>query len=67
MAEKSVKIQPFQSRFYSIREAAEILRLQPLALWKRVDAKELPAYRPSRHWLIAGDDLNTWLRGKRIG
>jgi len=47
--------------FFTVNELAEYFGVNPKTIYRRLWAKEIPAYKVGRTWRIAGKDI-MWLR-----
>jgi len=47
--------------FFTVNELAEYFGVNPKTIYRRLWAKEIPAYKVGRTWRIARKDI-TWLR-----
>ncbi len=48
----------------TIREAAERLKVSDDTIRRRIKSGELPAYKPTRKYVIKQSDLNTFLESR---
>ena len=48
-------------KFYTIKEVAEMLRVDELTIYKLIDNKELKAFRPGRKFLITEEQIKEFL------
>ena len=48
-------------RFYTSGEVAELLRLNPQVVQRKLQAGVIPAYRIGREWRVEHDQLIAWL------
>jgi len=48
-------------RFYTTAEVAELLRLNPQVVQRKLQAGEIPAYRIGRDWRVESSQLMGWL------
>ena len=48
-------------RFYTTAEVADLLRLNPQVVQRKLQAGEIPAYRIGRDWRIEASQLMRWL------
>ena len=53
--------EPSPDDLLTIADVADILRTKPMAVWRRVDAGDIPATKPFKHWLIRRADVNALL------
>lgn len=47
--------------FYTVAEAADILRLTPKHVWLMCKDGKIPATKPAGTWLIPVDEFNAWV------
>jgi len=50
--------------FFTVNELAEYFGVNPKTIYRRLWAKEIPAYKVGRNWRIARKDI-MWLRRYR--
>ena len=50
-----------ESKYYSIKELSELLKITTLTIHRAIKAKRLVAYKIGRDWRIAQSDLDTFL------
>lgn len=51
-----------EQSFMTVKEAADYLRLKPLALYRMVKAKKIPCRRAGRSIRLIRSELDAWLR-----
>jgi len=49
-------------KFMTVQEAAEYLRLKPLAVYRKVKRKEIPFLKAGRSIRFKKEDIDHWLR-----
>ena len=49
------------NRYYTIAEAAQILRCSPKSVWTLCREHKIPATRPAGKWLIPVDEFYDWV------
>jgi excisionase family DNA binding protein len=55
-----------QAKFLTVRESAEYLRVSRSYLYKLAEARQLTFFRVGSRLLFSPDDLNEWLRSRRV-
>jgi len=50
-----------KNEFFTVNELAKEFRVNPKTIYRRLWAKEIPAYKVGRSWRIARKDIK-WLR-----
>jgi excisionase family DNA binding protein len=49
---------------YTAAEVADLLRLNPQVVQRKLQAGEIPGYRIGREWRVDRDQLRTWLESR---
>src|SRR5438067_3999782 len=49
---------------YTAAEAADVLRLNPQVVQRKLQAGEIPGYRIGREWRVDRDQLRAWLESR---
>lgn len=50
------------SRFMTVQEVAEYLRMKPLAVYRKVKRKEIPFLKAGRSIRFRREEIDRWLR-----
>jgi len=50
-----------EPRFYTVAEAADILRMKPKTVWLMCKEHKIPATKPAGQWLIYADEFDAWV------
>jgi len=53
-------------RFMTVQEVARYLRMKPLAIYRKVDRKEIPFLKAGRSIRFRKEDIDEWLRWGRL-
>jgi excisionase family DNA binding protein len=51
-------------RLYTAAEVAEVLRLNPQVVQRKLQAGEIPGYRIGREWRVDREQLRAWLEAR---
>jgi excisionase family DNA binding protein len=51
-------------RTLDIKEAAALLKIHPVTLYRLVERGEVPAAKPGKKWVFVDVDLIDWLRAQ---
>lgn len=54
------------AQFFSCEEAAEVAKCSKYAIREAIKNGELKAYKPTRNYVIAADDLEAWIRKRAV-
>ena len=52
---------PPVARYYTVAEAADILRCSPKAVWNLCREHKIPATKPAGQWLIPVVEFDAWV------
>lgn len=50
-------------KYYTVAEAADILRVTPKTVWQLCKEHKIPATKPAGQWLIPVAEFDTWVEG----
>jgi excisionase family DNA binding protein len=50
------------TKYYTVAEAAEILRYKPKAVWQLCREHKIPATKPAGTWLIPVEEFHAWIK-----
>lgn len=54
-------MKPETRTFYTVAEAADILRCQPKTVWMLCKEHKIPATKPAGQWLIPALEFDAWV------
>jgi excisionase family DNA binding protein len=49
------------TRYYTVAEAAQILRCSPKSVWNLCREHKIPATQPAGKWLIPVEEFDAWV------
>lgn len=54
-----------ESKFYTIKEVAQLLHVSEIWVRRRMDSKELPSYKFGRRRLFKKEEIDQWIESQK--